>query len=188
MKMNTIVTIILTAILCTTTANLSMASTQNCGDYQNRINRLQNLNARGGKARQIESRRQQINQYEAQLYKCSNIQKIQIVSNRQKQRTKTVRQKLRSSKIQNTQLQQLIKTCNFWIDQNNQNPSWDNTNFRDTACRAVDENEFAIDSPHPQIAHNVRKLKDCIKPNNVVDNDVNECMQGLKEADWKNIK
>jgi hypothetical protein len=30
----------------------------------------------------------------------------------------------------------------------------------------------------------VRKLKDCIKPNNVIDNDVSECMKGNLEPVW----
>lgn len=30
----------------------------------------------------------------------------------------------------------------------------------------------------------VRKLKDCIKPNNLIDNDVSECMRGNLEPVW----
>lgn len=187
MKINATIILILITILCTTTANPSTASTQHCEAYQNKINRLQNLNARGGKAKQLESRRQQINRYETELYKCSNIHKIQIVHNNQKRKTKTVHQKLRPSKIENAKLQQLTKTCNYWIEQHNQTPSWDNSNFRDTACRAADENEDVADNPTPHIAPNVRKLKDCIKPNNVIDDEVNECMKGIKDANWKNI-
>jgi hypothetical protein len=29
-----------------------------------------------------------------------------------------------------------------------------------------------------------RSLKECIKPNNVMDNEVKECMQGLREPEW----
>ena len=183
--MKMIAIIILTAVTFTATAHSSMAATQNCEFYKNRINRLQSLNARGGKAKQLDSRRKQINHYENELYKCSNIQKIFIVTNNQQHNPKPRRQKLRSIKIQNPQLQQLIKTCNYWIQQNNKHSSWDNTNFRDTACRAADESEDAIDSPTPRIVPNARKLKDCIKPNKLIDNDVNECMKGNKEPNWK---
>jgi hypothetical protein len=31
----------------------------------------------------------------------------------------------------------------------------------------------------------VRKLKDCIKPNNLIDNEVSECMKGNVEPEWK---
>jgi hypothetical protein len=30
----------------------------------------------------------------------------------------------------------------------------------------------------------VRKLKDCIKPNNLIDNEVSECMKGNLEPNW----
>ncbi|MES2825871.1 MAG: hypothetical protein V4732_19875 [Pseudomonadota bacterium] len=186
MKINTTATILISAMLITATTNSSVASPQNCETYQHKINRLQTLNARGGKAKQLQFRRQQINQYEAELYKCSNVQKIQILSNHNKNKAKTNRGKLRPNKTQNPQLQQLIKTCNYWINQNNQYPSWDNGNFRDTACRAADEKEDAINNPAAQIGPNVRTLNDCIKPNNVIDDDVNECMKGIKEASWKN--
>lgn len=185
MKNNRTATMLISVILSAAITNSSIASPQNCETYQHKINRLQTLNAKGGKAKQLQSRRQQINHYEAELYKCSNIQKIQIVNNNRKNKIKTQREKLRSSKTQNPQLQQLIKTCNYWIIQNNQFPSWDNSNFKDTACRAVDEKKDAIDNPAARIASNVRPLKDCIKPNNVIDDDVNDCMKGIKEANWK---
>ncbi len=185
MIVTAITTLALATIIFTATTTSSIAAALNCESYENRINRLQNLNARGGKAKQQESRKQQISRYEDELHNCSNIQKIKIATNSQKFNAKTDHQKLRSSKIQNPQTQQLIKTCNYWIDQNNKNPSWDNTNYRDTACRAADENEEAINSPSLQIAANVRKLKDCIKPNNLIDDEVNECIKGNKDASWK---
>lgn len=30
----------------------------------------------------------------------------------------------------------------------------------------------------------VRSTKDCMKPGNVIDKDVQECTQGLREKDW----
>jgi hypothetical protein len=188
MKINTTATMLISVMLSSSIIHSSIASPPNCETYQRQINRLQTLNARGGKAKQLQSRRQQINQYEAELYKCSNTQKIQIVNNNKKNNTKNKREKLRPIKTQNPQLQQLIKTCNYWINQNNQYPSWDNTNFRDTACRAADEREDAITNPASQIAPNIRTLKDCIKPSNLIDDEVNECMKGIKEASWKKLK
>ncbi len=188
MKITTAATMLIGVMLSSAIINSSVASPQNCETYQHKINRLQTLNARGGKAKQLQSRRQQIDHYEAELYKCSNIQKIQIVNNNNKNKIKNHREKLRPNKTQNPQLHQLIKTCNYWINQNNQYPSWDNSNFKDTACRAVDEKKDAIDNPVSQIAPNVKTLKECIKPNNAIDNDVNECMKGNKEASWKNPK
>src|SRR5690606_41346373 len=59
------------------------------------------------------------------------------------------------SKIQDRQLQQLIKTCNYWISQHNNKPSWDNRNYRNTACRAAREKEQSITNPKPKIPANV---------------------------------
>ena len=164
------------------TTNSSIAATQTCESYQNRINHLKDLNARGGKPKQLASRTRQINQYEEEVTKCSRIKTIGIVTNSPNYNIR--HQKLRSSKTQNPQLQKLIKTCNYWIEQNNTNPSWDNTNYRDTACRAADEATIAKNVSHPQIP-NPGKLKDCIKPNNVIDDDVNACIAGNKKATWK---
>ncbi len=178
-------------IFFTTITSSFAASHRSCDAYQHRIDRLQSLNTRGGKAKQLDSRRKKINQYEDELYKCSNIKKIQIVTNRKKQKVKLGHEKMRPNSIKNTEnpqnalLQQSIKTCNYWIEQNNKQPSWDNTNYRNTACRAADENETRHSPPAEQIPASVRKLKDCIKPNNLIDNDVSECMKGNIEAVWK---
>jgi hypothetical protein len=175
-------------ILCTTFVLLALshstyAATAKCETYQTRINQLQNLNAKGGKATSIEARRQRINQYEAALFHCGRHQTIAITSGNHPKPFKATPQQLRHTNSQNPQVQQLTNTCNYWITENKASPSWDNTNFRDTACRAADESAAAITHSPPMAAY-VRKLKDCMKPNNTIDNEVNECMQGSREANW----
>jgi hypothetical protein len=36
----------------------------------------------------------------------------------------------------------------------------------------------------PQEFRATRSLKECVKPNNKIDEDVKLCMQGLKEPEW----
>lgn len=86
----------------------------------------------------------------------------------------------------NPQLQQVIKTCNYWIQQHNQNASENNRVMRNTACENVNRmrRELSNNKPQEQFTP-VRTLKECAKPNNVFDNEVKECMQGLKEPEWE---
>ncbi|WP_141229389.1 hypothetical protein [Cellvibrio mixtus] len=91
----------------------------------------------------------------------------------------------------NPQLQQVIKTCNYWIQQHNQNASENNRVMRNTACENVNRmrRELSNNKPQEQFTP-ARTLKECAKPNNVFDNEVKECMQGLREPEWvakKNI-
>ena len=158
-------------------ANPSAALPQDCELYPDMINRLQELNARGGTARQHRLRRKRISDYEDALYQCRNHKTIAMVSGEQKIQPSHYR-KLRRSYSHNPQLQQLIKTCNYWVEQTRQNPSWDNSNFRDTACRAADEGQRAMYNPSAKTPANLRKLSDCIKPNNVIDDSVNQCLKG----------
>lgn len=158
------------------------AESQDCDSYPEKINRLQQLNARGGTSRQQAQRRKKIGHYEAALYQCRNSKHIWIAQGSQKFK-KNQRKTMPLSESQAPQLQQLIKTCNYWVEQTNRYPSWHNNNFRDTACRAADENQKAMHNrkapPH------VRKLNDCIKPNKVIDDEVKNCIQGASQSRWK---
>lgn len=94
-----------------------------------------------------------------------------------------------SSDIKDPQLQQLIKTCNYWINEYNRNSSPENLAFRDNSCRDVKTASDRITNPQkPFVMIHRRSAKECIKPNNVIDNDVKLCMQGLKEPNWVTIK
>jgi hypothetical protein len=178
-------TVIMASIFIAITPASIAATQQKCDAYKKRIEHLQKLNAKGGKAKQQETRRQKISQYETDFYQCSNRQTIGIVTNHPVYKKSHERLRIRSSQTTSVPLQQLFQTCNYWIAQTNAQPNWDNANYRDTACRAADEYENVIDNPVPQLAPNTRKLKDCIKPNNVIDNDVSECLKGNKDATWK---
>jgi|GEM_PF-860765 len=43
-------------------------------------------------------------------------------------------------------------------------------------------------SPSPAVLPTMRSLKECIKPNNLIDGDVQECRQGLREPSWNHPK
>jgi hypothetical protein len=92
---------------------------------------------------------------------------------------------LRKDVSDNPQLKKLTQTCNYWIGVTNENPTEDNSNFRDTACHAVDNYHPGSESPAQSASITVRKLKECIKSNNLIDQEVNECMRGMIEPIWK---
>jgi hypothetical protein len=90
-----------------------------------------------------------------------------------------------SSNLNNYQVQSLIKTCNYWIDQVNKNSSPENRSFRDNACRDAKAAEDRILNPQETfLMVRNRTLKACIKPNQVIDNEVKECMEGFREPTW----
>lgn len=93
------------------------------------------------------------------------------------------------SDSKDAELQQLIATCNRWIDISNNSPTFENQSTRDTACRTAANKEALLKNPKQTSEIKIkRSIKDCIKPNNIIDKDVKECMQELKEPDWNKIK
>ncbi|WP_331345984.1 hypothetical protein [Cellvibrio sp. UBA7661] len=87
----------------------------------------------------------------------------------------------------NPQLQQVIKTCNYWIQQHNQYGSEHTRNLRNMACEHVNRTRREIEQNQGKAQEAfiaTRSLKECVKPNNKIDDDVKLCMQGLKEPEW----
>jgi hypothetical protein len=90
-----------------------------------------------------------------------------------------------SSDINDPALQQLIKTCNYWINEYNRNSSPENLAFRDNSCRDVKLATDRITNPPKNfVMIHKRSAKECIKPNNVIDKEVCECMEGIREPTW----
>lgn len=76
------------------------------------------------------------------------------------------------------------QTCNFWIREHNHRPSGDTLAQRNAACNSAQKSEREFShSPVTDIEH-VRTLKDCIKPGNLIDNDVSACLQGKVIPVW----
>lgn len=182
--------IIMIFILLISTAILSKESiAQDCRGYEATIENYQNLRRKGGSARQMTLWQNKINHYKDLYQDCKRsggstgtVDKIKRSPPRNNY--SDYRDK-RTSNINNHQLQQLIKTCNYWINQHNHSPSWDNRNLRDTACRAANEKERAIRNPIPKAKPHVRSVNDCIKPNNVLDDEVKDCIQGKIDPYWR---
>jgi hypothetical protein len=188
--------IIIAALFVSTFAHQTLAA-KSCDHYKDKIEHYENLRRAGGSMTKMNRWTTRGHELEDALRKCTQANGgsvIQIASGSQTKTTKnSVRKKtehlaLRKSNSDDEQLQQLIQTCNYWIAQSNANSSQDNINFRETACNAVDN--YQPESDNPASTSNtipVRKLKDCIKPNNLIDADVNECIKGDIEPTWKQL-
>lgn len=186
--------IISAAIFAGTFSNQAIAA-KSCAFYKEKIERYENLRRAGGTMAQMNRWTARGRELEDAQRKCAQDNggsAIQIASGSETKSTKASNRKkpehkaLRKSNSSDEQLQRLIQTCNYWITQTNENPSQDNINFRETACSAVDNYQpESSSSASTSNTITVRKLKDCIKPNNLIDGEVNECMKGNIEPTWK---
>jgi hypothetical protein len=174
-------------------ANHTLAANE-CDYYKEGVEHYEKLRRMGGNIDEMNYWTSKGHELEDKLYHCrrdANINPvIQTTTDNPPPDQTTIPKRqhmpLVRSFADDPQLQRLIKTCNYWITQTNENASQDNINFRDTACRAVNNHQNAQESP--STATNitaVRKLKDCIKPDNRIDNDVNECVKGNIEPIWR---
>jgi len=179
-------------ILLSLTCGIAQAS--DCNKYKKQIEHYENLRRNGGSAKSMNRWTETGHKLDDKLRECNQDTNpvIQIVSGNQsisKARKKSTNPKnmpLRKNVSDNPRLRKLTQTCNYWISVANENSTDDNANFRDTACHAVDN--YDADSEIVTTSANtmtVRKLKECIKPNNLIDQEVNECMKGAMEPIWK---
>lgn len=160
-----------------------------CAKYSERIHKLEDLRRHGGKLKQMERWRMQSDELAAKFSQCSREQSIQVASGSSNGTTKSSRVanksslKLRKTNSADPQVQKLLSTCNYWIAEYNSNPSDSNSSFKDTACHALDD-QLANTEPNasPPV---LKSLSECIKPNNLIDNDVQECRQGRRDPIWK---
>jgi hypothetical protein len=176
--------------------NQSQAANE-CDYYKEGVEHYEKLRRVGGSSNEMNYWTTKGHEFEDKLYHCRQDTTInpvmQTTANDEPSEIQTApkvakRQHtpLRSSFVDDQQLQRLIETCNYWTNQTNTDASQDNQNFRDSACRAVDKHQDALDNPGtPNTTAAVRRLKDCIKPNNRIDHEVNECVKGNIEPTWR---
>lgn len=175
--------------------NQSQADNE-CDYYKEGVEHYQKLRRMGGSSDEMNYWTAKGHELEDKLYHCRQDTSInpviQTTSNDaptepQTEAKSTRRQHipLRSSFTDDPQLQRLTDTCNYWIKQTNDNASQDNISFRDSACRSVDNYQNALKNPRAATTIGVRKLKDCMKPNNRIDYEVNECAKGNIEPTWR---
>lgn len=161
-----------------------------CEQYQAKLERYVALKRKGGKATQMNRWSRLKKEASEQYQECLRAQpRIHRTDNSYKTRQviKPKRAAPRSTSSENPITQRLLNTCNFWIATYNHQPDNDNKSFRDTACRALDQAEqnppVVMDSPVVQ-----RSVKECIKPGNILDDDVHDCMQGTREPEWRKAR
>lgn len=167
------------------------AIANDCVYWQKQINKVSGWSRSGGNAKQQQDWQRQQQYLQGQLAKCNGTTAGPIstakgqASNGNNYESATHL----SSNINDGELQQLIASCNRWVDIYNNNPTFENQSTKDTACRTATNKESQLKNPKQTSEINIkRSIKECIKPNNVVDKDVKECMQGLKEPIWFSAK
>lgn len=166
-----------------------------CDYYKEGVEYYEQLRRAGGNAEEMNFWTAKGHELEDKLYHCKQDSEksptIQTTSGDEPAPTSTTVGKrentpLRRSFSKDPQTQRLMETCNYWIKQSNEKPSQDNNNFRDSACRALDNYQNQPEtSAAPNSTNHIRKLKDCVKANNLIDQEVNECLKGNIEPTWK---
>lgn len=165
---------------------------EDCGWWESKMNSTNRKISNSADKNQIKYWEQQRNFYASRLEQCNKRNGthkwVQSISGKsQRDSTSYANERLRPINTDNHQLQQVIKTCNFWIQQYNQNPNDNTQAMKNTACRNADNmvNNLTAGKPEEKFKP-TRTLKECVKPKNVVDQDVKLCMQGVKEPTWTN--
>lgn len=157
-----------------------------CEHLQAKVDRYTQLKRAGGSAKQMNRWQAQRKHYSARYRECLRAQPSmhRATGSKQTKRAKPDTQKLRKVNSDHPVVQKLLTTCNFWIKTYNRNPSPEHKTYRDTACRALDD---AQRHPPDLVATQARQrpLNECIKPGNLLDDDVRECMAGTREPDWQ---
>lgn len=183
---DTLKQILIAAMLCSLFTPMSVMA-NDCRYWQLQINKVKRWSNQDGADRD-----RQLRYLQDQMAKCSGTSQGSIsVASGQKSYAPADTTDYTSispmySDTSDSELQQLIASCNRWINIQSNTPSMINQSTRDTACRAATNREALLKNPTKNSEINIkRSIKDCIKPNNVVDNDVKACMQGTKEPAWK---
>ena len=179
--MKYIIPFLLIIIAETTAAN-------DCSWFEREADRYTDLRRNGGSQWQMNRWLEKRNEYRQKYHDCrldggttGQIEKARGSGNRNNYAD--YRDHVHSNTNDET-LQKLISTCNYWISTHNNHPSFDNRNYRDIACKAVSAREREMRSPRPADTPIVRSVKECMKPNNVIDDEVKDCAQGKINPYW----
>lgn len=164
---------------------LGSAHAENCNKYREDYSHLENLRLTGGSSKKMARWQRQMQELESKLLLCQRAMGIQIASGESVAAVSRP-EKLRTSSNRHPQLQQLISTCNYWITEHNHHPTEDNRNLKNAACKAVDDWERVRPTTTTAKRQSQRTLQDCIKPDNLIDEDVAQCIQGSRTPSWNN--
>lgn len=191
--------ITLAVLIALNLPNNTLANT--CGLWQSKLNSTQRKLNNGGNQSQVKQWVKERNYYADELDKCNKKSGthrwIETSGNNNQQASqRRAHEQPRAINTDNAQLRQIIATCNYWIDQHNQNATDDNRTFKNTACLNADKSAQDLKtiaantttlnvttSPAEETSPK-RSLKECLKPNNLIDDDVKRCTQGQMEPNW----
>lgn len=164
------------------------ASANNCDALQNQISHADWKLRQGGNSSYMKYWRQSRDGADKKLSQCRKslgIDEPQIHLYTGENKGQAQNNNIVSSDINDPALQQLIKTCNYWISEYNRNSFPENLAFRDNSCRDVKlATDRITNPPKTFVMIHKRSAKECIKPNNVIDKEVRECMEGVREPSW----
>jgi hypothetical protein len=191
--------IALAALVALNLPNNTLANT--CGLWQSKLNSTQRKLNNGGNQSQVKQWAKERNYYANELDKCNKKSGTHrwietSGSNSRQVPQRRTHEQPRTINTDNAQLQQIIATCNYWIGQYNQKATDDNRTFKNTAClnadksaqdlKTIEANANALNTTTRTMEESFpkRSLKECVKPNNRIDDDVKRCMQGQIEPNW----
>jgi hypothetical protein len=172
---------------------IALANT--CGEWQSKLKSTQRKLDNSRNQSQIRQWKKESNYFKNELDKCNKkngTHRWIAISDGKSQQPpqRRAREKLRPINTDNAQLRQIIATCNYWIDQYNQNATDNNRAFKNSACINADKAtqevgalkekapELDLAASPLELSVSKRTLKECMKPNNRIDEDVKRCMQG----------
>lgn len=168
---------------------------QACEALERKVERYTQLRRHGGSAKQMTSWQKARHKYKERYHECRR-QRSQVQSYRPPapRRKPSYR---KPNKITGTdpRTRKMEQTCNFWIREYNRNPSAEFRQLRETACRAATKAKdqtkaakpskaSAAQTPEAPSTIQLRSLEECIKPDQLIDNQVLACQEGRLEPDW----
>lgn len=167
------------------------ADAQDCQRYKDRADHYAKLRRAGGTSARMARWQSERNRYHTLYQDCQNnpsSTSIKTTGGPGANTNYADRRKLRPINTDDQVIRTFIETCNYWIQEHNTRPTRSSLSQRDYACRAADRSQNASRAPQTINAEHTRSLNECIKPGNVVDDDVAACLRGQLEPDWLGTK
>lgn len=159
-----------------------------CDQHLDRANHYRDLRRAGGTARQMARWQQQRKRHQTRYQDCRLGDRsggsILTTGGEHRAPAQPDYQKSRSTEVRDSNVRQLLSTCNYWVAEYNNQPRDDRRHYRDTACRAFSAAEQRVLNPPAALTEHQRSLAECIKPGNQLDNEVQACLEGSLEPSW----
>lgn len=174
---------------------LDSPSLQACETLERKVERYTQLRRNGGSAKQMTNWQKARHKYKERYHECRR-QRSQMQSYRPPApRRKPSYRKPNKITGTDSRTRKMEQTCNFWIREYNRAPSAEFRQLRETACRAATKAKNQIkaaktptiepsQNPDSSSAEYLRSLEECIKPEQLIDNQVLACREGRLEPDW----